>query len=113
MKKIIALLLFLLAHTLAFSQNDSIAIKVSTKIANALKEALDLTEDQRKSLFAANMKLHEEKNLVRNKYAGSDSLRFCLQQVENKRDSLYHQIITDEEKFSLYADKKRILINAN
>lgn len=86
--------------------------QVAHKIAKKMKDSLDLTSQQRHQVFQVNMQLHNEKTAVRSQYAGADSLGYYIQQVENKRDSLYLPVL-GPDKYQLYLQKKRNLVNNN
>jgi hypothetical protein len=85
---------------------------VANKIAQKMKDSLNLADSVRIKIYQINMQLDQQKLVVRNHYAGSDSLRIKVQQVENSRDALY-QAVLPGEKFVLYRQKKRNLVNNN
>lgn len=109
--KIVFVLVFLIA---AFSVNaqTSPAAAVADKIAQKMKDSLDLTASQKEQIYQVNMQLHETKMQRRQQYGGTDSVRFYVQRVENTRDSLYRPIL-GEEKYQLYRQKKSNLVNNN
>lgn len=90
-------------------RNDSL---VANKISQKMQDSLQLTSEQRGQVFTINIQLHEQKSFYRDKYAGTDSVRYYLQKVENTRDSLYRRILP-ENKYMLYRQKKRNLVNVN
>lgn len=85
--------------------------KFAEKIAQKMQDSLVLTSDQKAQVYNINMLLHTEKMDVRQKYP-KDSVRYYLQKVENTRDSLYHNVLADD-KFTLYRQKKVMLVNNN
>jgi hypothetical protein len=86
--------------------------EIANKIAWKMKDSLQLTDSQRIEIFQINMQITQQKANVRSQYTGSDSLRIKIQQVENTRDDLY-QAILSYEKYVLYLQKKRKLVNNN
>jgi hypothetical protein len=86
------------------------AIEVAEKISQKMKDSLDLNEEQRKNVYALNIRLHSRKMEVRQKFAETDSLSRYFQRIENTRDSLYREILP-EEKYLLYRQKKKNLVN--
>ena len=86
--------------------------QLSNHIAQKMKDSLNLTNQQRDSIYAVNIQLSEWKISVRQQYTNPDSLRRHMQIVENRRDSLYRPFLS-EEKYQLYLQKKRNLISNN
>lgn len=101
--------LIFLANTI---HAQSKAGEVSAKIAQKMKDSLQLTEGQREQIYRINMQIAEEKAAVRTRYAGSDSLRLKIQTVENSRDGLYSTVLS-AEKYQLYLRKKTSIVNNN
>jgi len=94
------------------SSDNSPAVQLSNHIAQKMKDTLILSNDQKIQIYSANMQIHEWKTEVRQRYNGSDSLRYYLQRIENRRDSLYRSVLADE-KYLLYLQKKSTLISNN
>jgi hypothetical protein len=87
--------------------------QLASKISQKMKDSLLLTEVQRQSIYQINLELHNQKSSVWQQYNGSDSLlRLNLQLIENKRDSLYMPVLTEEQQV-LYKQKKKSLVNNN
>jgi len=93
-------------------QAQTKAEEISGKIANNLKDSLQLTVIQRNAVFDINMRLAVAKSDVRNKYQQQDSMRIYMQRVENTRDSLYKAIL-NEQQFLQYKKRKYTLLNVN
>jgi hypothetical protein len=110
MKTALSILLVLIGIAAKTQQNPAEAL--AQKIANRLKDSLQLTEVQKTQLYTVNMQLHTLKQQRRQQYAGTDSLAFKVQKVENMRDSMY-QAILPPEKYLLYRQKKPVLLNNN
>lgn len=110
MKKLF-LLTALLVTINSYSQTTS-ADEVAARIADKMKDSLLLSTSQRNNIYSVNLYLNNQKQIARQKYSDTDSLRYHIQVIENSRDSLYKKIIY-EEKYLLYKEKKRNLINSN
>ena len=106
----IIIILFLGISFSAMAQSQ--AEIVAGKIADNMKDSLLLTTTQRSSIYAINLQLAASKADVRKNYQQVDSVRFYMQKVENKRDSLYRSVLT-EPQFLLYRKRKMVLLNNN
>ena len=113
MKKIALIIIICVAFSPAYSQVDSIALSLATRIANRLMDSLDLTENERDKILNANIELHKKKVKVRSDYSDAGELKYFIQQIENSRDSLYKLIIEPDEKFQAYLSRKRLLLQSN
>lgn len=111
MKNALAIIALLIICAAAKAQ-QSPAEALAQKLATRLKDSLQLTEAHKTQLYNVNMQLHTLKQQRRQEYAGTDSLAFKVQKVENMRDSMY-QAILPPEKYLLYREKKRVLLNNN
>ncbi len=111
MKGIIILSAFSFLSALAIAQNDP-ANQLASKIAQKMKDSLNLTALQKIAIQNTNMDLYLLKKTVRLQHPGSDSLRIFLQRIENKRDTLYSAILSQQE-YLLFKQKKRNLVNNN
>ena len=109
MKKYITAFIFVLAFMKAGAQSQAGA-DVASRIAQRLKDSLSLTLVEQQAVYAANIKLHNEKMAVRQLFSQPDSLRRHLQLVENTRDSLYKKVIS-QERFLLYLSKKENIVS--
>jgi hypothetical protein len=85
---------------------------VAQKIAKKMKDTLGLSSQQRSQVFQINMNLNDQKHRVRQQIIIQDSLCARIQGIENKRDTLYFPIL-GTEKYLLYQQKKRNLVNNN
>jgi hypothetical protein len=88
------------------------AEQLAEKIAGKMKDSLSLTETQKRQLYNINLQISSNKLAVRQQFSSPDSLRIMTQQAENMRDSLYRQVLT-EQQFTTYRQKKRNLVNNN
>ena len=107
---IISFLVLLVAANNVNAQSAS--EQIADKIAQKMKDSLSLSTQQKTQLYTINIQLSDQKASVRQQYTGTDSLRIKMQRVENSRDSLYRPVL-GEEKFILYRQKKRNLVNNN
>lgn len=112
MKVVSIVALLLLAGYITNAQSSAIADSLAHKIARKMKDSLGLSDAQRLDLHQVNLQINETKMSKRQQYSGMDSLRIHIQGVENTRDSLYRPIL-GEEKYQLYLQKKRNLVNNN
>jgi hypothetical protein len=111
MKKVFIILsLLIFSHTVKAQSTP--AEQLAEKLAQKMKDSLSLSSSQKQQLYSINMQLHSNKLLVRQQYAGSDSLIINLQKVENTRDSLYKPVLT-QQQYDLYRQKKRSLVSNN
>lgn len=94
------------------SSQPSPAEALSNRIADKMKDTLDLTLQQRNHVFAINMQLHQQKQAARQQYSNRDALQAAVQQIERTRDSLYQAVLSNE-KYLLYRQKKRTLMSAD
>jgi hypothetical protein len=89
------------------------AVQVAQKIAKKMKDSLNLTGNQKNSIYDINMVLHNQKQAARLQYASTPAvLTTKMQTIEKTRDSLYTPILTAPQ-FILYKQKKRNLISNN
>ncbi|HEX2844925.1 MAG TPA: hypothetical protein VHN59_00140 [Chitinophagaceae bacterium] len=109
MKNIFLSVILLTITGTAFAQ-QSPAEEVAAKIANRMKDSLELTTTVRDQLYDVNLQLHSRKMAVRQQYTEPEALRQAIQQIENTRDSLYSTVLQNENKYFLYKQKKRNLI---
>jgi len=98
--------------SVAVSGQTNTAEEIANKIAWKMKDSLQLTDSQRTQIYQINMQISQQKANMRSLYTSIDSLRMKIQLVENTRDGLYHAVLSDE-KFFLYQQKKRNLVNNN
>lgn len=109
--KIITTLFFVFVLYAAKGQTST-AEQIADRIAQRMKDSLSLTNQQKDSIYSINMKISDWKSSARQQYNANDSLRFYLQVIENRRDSLYKAVL-DEPNYLLYKQKKRNLVNNN
>jgi hypothetical protein len=107
-------IMFFIILSLAAAANaqSNPAATIAERIAQKMKDTLNLTAIQKAQLYDINLQLHEMKMSKRQQYSGSDSLRFQVQRVENTRDSLYRPVLTNSQ-YELYLQRKNNLINSN
>ena len=94
------------------AQSSTTAEQIAERIAQKMKDSLNLTSQQKTGVYNVNMYIANQKALARQQYVGSDSLTRFIQQAEGKRDSLYRTVIPDS-LYQIYRQKKRTLISAN
>ena len=112
-KLIIFLGILFLTGINSFSQADnSVAVHLAHKMAKKMKDSLSLSAQQRQDLFQVNMNLHNSMQAIRLENPPADSLQKRIQRVEKTRDSLYQPVL-GPEKYQLYLQKKRNLLNNN
>lgn len=106
--------LLLLGFTfLGVNAQSNPAEQVAHKIADKMRDTLVLTDAQRGQLYGINMRLHQQKMQARQQHGNDqDVVGKALQQVENTRDSLYKEVLT-EQQYVLYQQKKRNLVSIN
>jgi hypothetical protein len=90
------------------SSGENIAQNISRK----LTDSLGLSQNQKQQIDALNLQLAYQKAIVWQNYKNADSLRKHLQMIENSRDSLYGNVLTEQQAV-LYKQKKRNLITGN
>jgi hypothetical protein len=86
--------------------------RLAKKVAQKIKDSLNLTGQQMNQLADINLNVHNQKKQVMSSGWSRDSIGRQLQRIENTRDSLYKQVIP-AEKFEAYRKKKRNLVNNN
>lgn len=105
--------------TLLFGQDRSHAQaspaeQLAGTIADRMRDSLHLSTSQRTSIYIINLQLHDQKMNVRKERASTPAeWPLLMQRIENTRDSLYHNVITDEQVFDRYKAKKQQFIRAN
>lgn len=92
--------------------NNSEAVQLAHKIAKKMKDTLNLAAQQRQQVYQVNMNIHNQKMAIRQQNPPADSLTVWIQREERKRDSLYLPIL-GQEKYQLYLQKKKNLVNNN
>lgn len=88
------------------------SVELANKIADKMKDTLQLSLQQRQQVFAINLQLANQKKEVLRSYQNRDSIGHHLQRIETNRDSLYNPLLTPDQ-FLLYKSKKRVLVTAN
>ena len=113
MKKFFVFIACSIGLVMTLNAQSSPANQLAQKIAEKMRDTLSLTSPQYSQVYDINMRLHEQKMQVRQQQDWDrERISKSLQQVENTRDSLYGQILT-EEQYRLYRGKKRNLISSN
>lgn len=110
MKKIQVLASVIFISLAIKAQNP--AEEIANRIAQRMKDTLQLSDSQRVQIYNINMQLSQQKAGMRVQYSNADSLKKKIQLVENSRDGLYQSILSNE-KYQLYIDKKKRLVNNN
>ncbi len=110
MKTILILFAFSFLSAKGIAQSDY-ANQLANKIAGKMKDSLGLTVTQAAQLVAINMALSNQKQVARQQHPGPSAITY-IQKIENTRDSLYKQILP-ADKYLLYKQKKRNLVNNN
>lgn len=95
-----------------YGQESTAGSALAGRLTDRMKDSLLLVDLERTNIYAANMWLHEQKQLARSQFQAVDSIRVAVQRVENKRDSLY-QLVLPAAKYELYIQRKTVLINNN
>lgn len=93
-------------------QQNNAGERLSAKIADKMKDTLNLTQQQRAKVFQVNMRLNNEKMEARRQYTDRTQLQTATQAIEKTRDSLYSPVLTAAQ-FELYKQKKRFLVTGN
>jgi hypothetical protein len=104
-------LLFIFLNSTASTKAQEVK-SVAEKISIKMRDSLSLTNSQKNQISLINFDLQSQKLAVRNQYRGLDTIQKKIQQIENKRDSLYRTVLT-EEKYQLYLQKKHTLVSSN
>lgn len=107
---IITIFVIAISITRIFAQTN--AEQLADKIAQRMKDSLNLTALQKDKIFSINIELQNRKMQVWKEQKSQDSLKRYLQQVENTRDSLYKTILSPDQ-MAMYRQKKRNLVNNN
>lgn len=112
MRKIFAVSLLCLVTEMISAQEgngEALALKIAQRIA----DTLSLTPTQRNQLYTINMDIHSRKQAAWKTHREEDpALSIAIQKIENSRDSLYKNVMS-ADKFLLYRQKKRNLVNNN
>jgi broad specificity polyphosphatase/5'/3'-nucleotidase SurE len=106
------IIIFILLSVTKTNGQTTTAIQLADKIAQKMKDTLSLNQQKKTQIYNINLQLHDWKTQARQQYANSDSLGRMIQRVENKRDSLYRNVLTTNQ-YNLYLQKKRNLVNNN
>ena len=92
-------------------EENTPAAQLAHRIANKMKDSLNLSNQQTAKIFVANMDLHRQKAQAMSKPTGRPQITSDLQRIENSRDTLYKTILSTAQ-FNLYLEKKRNLVNS-
>lgn len=109
MKKYIIMLVLAWSIQPANAQTDA-SMQIAIKIADRMRDSLALNASQRESLYTINMQLAAQKDAARQASTDRQIVGRQLQRIENTRDSLFRPVL-GEEKYLLYKQKKKSLIN--
>src|SRR5690242_18526872 len=106
MKKIVIIVAIFFSIPVLVQAQPSAAEVLAAKISKRMKDSLSLTDSLASLIYSINIQLHNQKSDAWQQYNYSDSLiNIHLQTIENTRDSLYRNVLT-EEKYLLYKSKK-------
>lgn len=107
----ISILLFFISF-LASAQADTTnpTIRVAYKISARMQDSLALSGLQRDQIHNITIQIQNQKSALWHQYIMPDSLRFHVQQVENRRDSLYKGFLSPVQ-YGLYMDKRASLLS--
>ena len=111
MKRLIVLINIMLIVESIIAQTNTAEL-LSKKIAQRMKDSLQLSNSQQQHIYTINMQIHQLKAGVWAQYSNTDSITRGIQGIEGKRDSLYRAVLT-EMQFSQYRLKKRYIVNSN
>jgi hypothetical protein len=113
MKKIfVCIVLSLIVMLCRGQQPETPAVQLAHKIADKMKDSLNLTNQQRARIFQINMDLFHRKDEARKKSNDRDVIGKEIQSIETTRDSLYKPELTTEQ-YVLYMQKKKVLVTNN
>lgn len=112
MNKIFLLLIyFSMSSHFGYGQPTN-AMTVANKIADKMKDSLGLTQQKRQRIFVVNIQLMNQKARERKQSLNREAIRMSLQNIENKRDSLYKPFLNPVQ-FATYLQKKKNLVGNN
>jgi hypothetical protein len=109
---IISIIIFSIGFKLCAQEDNTPAAQLAHKIANKMRDSLNLTNQQTAKIFTINMDLHRKKSQVMHQSQSRDITARQLQTIENTRDSSYSRVLSTDQ-FSLYLKKKRFIVNNN
>ncbi len=83
------------------------------RMLKKIEDSLALTSLESLKIELVNKSIHAKKMAVRQTHKEQfDSLQYNIQRIENTRDSLY-KLVLPENKYSLYIQKKKVLLTNN
>jgi len=108
------IILFFLLLTAASSKSQNVQDSLAYKIAERMKDSLSLSDLQKAKLYIINMQLNKDKAATRNLSVNGDYnyMRKQMQAIENTRDSIYSQVLTNEQ-LRVYKQNKNKLVHNN
>ncbi len=109
MKKILLLFICFLFYAITANAQEKKPEKHAEKIADAMKDSLNLNKKQRDEIYTINMDLYNKKTIARKASTDRAIVGKELQRIENTRDSLYKKILAEKE-YDLYKQEKRNLV---
>jgi hypothetical protein len=113
MKRIITVILFLGIFKYSYSQENtpSHAELFAERIAQRMVDSVGVNAEARKKILEVNTKINKQKAEVWASYKGDmPSIQRHLQEIENSRDLLYRNILTESE-FKIYRQRKKNIIS--
>ncbi len=111
MKKIIPVLIIIMALMSKAKAQDTSAITQASQIAQKMKDSLSLSDQQKSQIEAVTIGLQDLRANLHQLYTGR-ALNYYLLMAEDNRDTLYKNILPPE-KYLLFRQKKANLFNNN
>lgn len=94
------------------SSADQVGERLAERIAGRIADSLKLPQTIKERLYSVNLLLHREKMVEMRSGGNRATVAAALQRIENRRDSLYKQILPAEQ-FAWYKERKGLLISNN
>ena len=112
--KLLHTCILIIITQLALAQANTMnAAQVAQKIAKKMKDSLNLTGNQKNSIYDVNMSLHSLKQDARSQILNNSLLLTTrIQAIEKTRDSLYKPLLIIPQ-YNMYKLKKRNLVSNN
>ena len=113
MKKLVTILLLMICSFVIYSQSaqeEHLLNGIAFTDKDSLLPRHFFTQAQTLQIYSFNIQAGPEERELRKKYSSPDSLKFHLNKVELKRDSLYKKLLP-QDKYQLYKQKKVLLIS--
>jgi hypothetical protein len=105
MKKIIFFVIGALMGTVSLQAQSATAVHTAAKVANKMKDSLNLSTDQRSLIYEINLRIAEERETSGNSYPSGDSTINGLRGLAPWRDTMYKRVLSPEQ-FQRYIRRK-------